>query len=399
MNVAPFVIDIGTNFIKHELSGSEEPNLLRSEVGFEKYTRISSSSSVNNNNSDQQQKRILGKQIDTLRGVSRIEKPIDHGSILSQENQSLVESLLRHCIVDSAKISPSEHPVLLTEPVQTSDAQRKALAEFLFEDLRCSTVMFGVQPVLSLHAFGKTTGLVFEHGAGVTQSCAVYDGYTIRESCARRDFGGNDVTSALKGFLRESLSPDEFSNCFSSSNNNNNGEWEVLQDMKHKLGEVVHQNLSTRDKNSTSTNLFQLPDGTELKVPQVATSDAVSNLLFSSSSSSSSKTVPPLQEFFIRETVRNCDITLRSKLLENIFLSGGGTLMKNFGERFASEVAQLVPATSKVRVHAAKGRENAAWVGGSLLTQMSSTVLQFGVTRSQYLEEGKDVLLKKKVIG
>ena len=73
--------------------------------------------------------------------------------------------------------------------------------------------------------------------------------------------------------------------------------------------------------------------------------------------------------------------------------------MKNFGERFASEVAQLVPATSKVRVHAAKGRENAAWVGGSLLTQMNSTVLQFGVTRSQYLEEGKDVLLKKKVIG
>ena len=58
MNVAPFVIDIGTNYIKHELGGTDEPNLLRTEVGFEKYSRSSSTTSTITTTKDGQ--KIMG---------------------------------------------------------------------------------------------------------------------------------------------------------------------------------------------------------------------------------------------------------------------------------------------------------------------------------------------------
>lgn len=445
MNVAPFVIDIGSNFIKHEFSGTDQPNILRAEVGFEKYSRITgssssavmttsnpSSSSAPTSSSSSSTRRLIGKELDALRSVSRIVKPIEHGTILAnsgnnnQNNNNnnnpldLVQSLLRHCIIDCAKITPSEHPILLTEPVQTSDSQRQAIAQFLFEELRCTTLLFARQPVLSLHAMGRSTGVVLECGAGVTQTCAVFDGYAIREACARMDFGGNDICDEIKRSLRETMTPDAFANSGLASAVSGNGEWEMLQDMKHKLAQISSGSSSENEKSSALTNnisdLFRLPDGTELNVPHSATRNCVSDLLFSlrnsstnTTSSASSASFPQqqqyhhhqksLQEFFMADCLKKCDVSIRSNLLENIHLAGGTTLMTNFPERFANEVAQLVSSSGKVRVHAAKGRENAAWIGGSVLTQLSTTVPQFGVTRSQYFEEGEAALLKRKVIG
>lgn len=404
MNVAPFVIDIGTNLIKSELAGSDHPQIHRTEVGYEKYSRIlpSSSSSTSNLSQQSQTKLLLGKELDSLRSVSRISHPIQDGGQQITNKQEL-ESLLRYIIVDSAKLLPTEHAFLLTEAVSASDAQRKQLAEFLFEDLHCSSLLFGVQPVLSLHATGRNSGIVVECGAGVSQSCAIYEGYCIRESCSRIDFGGNNVTRYLKTFLREEAPQETVSSIlFGESNNNNNsekhetfgGDWEILQQIKHRLGSV---SLSTKNNNKNeNSSSFELPDGSEVSIPKNITSNRIGELYFSNSGNGEGIHLP---EFVVRETLKRTDMSLRSKLCESVHLTGGVTLMPNFAERFAMEFAQLIPSSNKVKLHAANGRENAAWIGGSLICQMSSNQLvsSFGVTRSQYLEDG--TILKTKLIG
>ena len=45
--------------------------------------------------------------------------------------------------------------------------------------LKVPAIFFGSQPILSLFSTSLMTGLIFESGAGVTQSCAIYEGYSI----------------------------------------------------------------------------------------------------------------------------------------------------------------------------------------------------------------------------
>ena len=47
----------------------------------------------------------------------------------------------------------------------------------------------------------KTSGTVLESGEGVTQSCVVYEGFSIPSSYERYDYGGEDVTNFLKLLL------------------------------------------------------------------------------------------------------------------------------------------------------------------------------------------------------
>jgi actin-related protein len=269
---------------------------------------------------------------------------------------------------------------------------------------------------LSLHATGRTTGIVVECGAGVTQTAAVFDNFVIREACKRVDFGGNDVSA----FLRSCLVKEHkafFEENFSGSSKT--GEWECINDIKHKLGIVSLSNSSA----ATTTTNYTLPDGTDFSINSKILHQQIGNTLFSgnddgnnnetqssfslayhnspscSAPSSSRSNSSSISEFVLRETLKKCDINLRSQLCENLYLAGGATLMKNFPERFAMEFANLIPASSRVRVHASNGRENAAWMGGNVICQLSSSVLNFGVTRSQYLEEGQGILLKRKRIG
>ena len=49
------------------------------------------------------------------------------------------------------------------------------------------------QSVLALFAVGKTTGLVVDCGAGVSNSVPIYDGYAIPHAIQKNNFAGNEI--------------------------------------------------------------------------------------------------------------------------------------------------------------------------------------------------------------
>ena len=75
------------------------------------------------------------------------------------------------------------------------------------------------------------------------------------------------------------------------------------------------------------------------------------------------------------ESIMRCDEKYRNRLLSNIVLAGGNTLMPNLDIRLQKELTKKLPPSMynvNIRVHALKGRDNFTWSGGAHLTSLSS---------------------------
>ena len=88
------------------------------------------------------------------------------------------------------------------------------------------------------------------------------------------------------------------------------------------------------------------------------------------------------------------DVDIRTDLVGNIVLAGGGTLFPGFAERLTREVSALVSNNFEVKVIAPPDRKFSAWVGGSVLASLS-TFQQMWVTRKEYDESGPAVVHRK----
>ena len=111
----------------------------------------------------------------------------------------------------------------------------------------------------------------------------------------------------------------------------------------------------------------------------------------------------------VDEAILACPIDTRRGLYKNIVLSGGTTLIKNFGKRLqqgvkdrvqarlAANLAKLrvqpesAPAELKVRVHTHALQRHAVWFGGSLLASQPDFQTRLCVSKERYLEEGPRV--------
>ena len=82
-----------------------------------------------------------------------------------------------------------------------------------------------------------------------------------------------------------------------------------------------------------------------------------------------------------------CDERLRPRLLANIVLTGGNSLLPGMNVRLQKELAEMLPKNVNVRVSAQKGRENFIWNGGAHLSTLSS-FQRLWLTKQDYLETG-----------
>jgi len=71
-------------------------------------------------------------------------------------------------------------------------------------------------------------------------------------------------------------------------------------------------------------------------------------------------------------SILNSDIDVRKQLYENIVLSGGTTMFPNIQNRLTNELVKLAPSTMKIRVAALAERKYMVWLGGSILSSLST---------------------------
>ena len=272
----------------------------------------------------------------------------------------------------------------------------------MFENFNTPAMYVAIGAVLSLYASGRTTGIVFDSGDGVSHTVPIYEGYALPHAILRFDMGGRDLTDYLMKILtergysftttaeREIIRDIKEKLCYVA---HTTPEWEILGDIKAKLWYWRQGIYQEKETATTSSSLiekqYELPDG------QVIT---IGNERFRCPE-------PLFDPFFLGmeccgicdmcdHSIMKCDVEMREDLYANIVLSGGSTMFPGFADRMQKEITLLAPPTMKINVIAPPERKYSAWIGGSILASLS-TFQQMSISKQEYDETGPSIVHQK----
>jgi len=367
----PVVIDNGSGLCKAGFAGEGMPrSVFSSIVGRPKVGQTCTATRRAN--------ECVGDEAQAFRGVLTLAYPIEHGIVTCWDD---MEKIWHHTFYNELRVSPEDHPVLLTEAPMNPKANRERMTQLMFETFNVPSIYVAIQAVLSLYASGRTTGVVADIGDGVSHIVPVYEGFALPHAMLRIDLAGRDLTDHLAKLMMER------GYFFTTS-----AEREIVRDIKEKLCYVALDFDKELRHASTSADLekkYELPDGglITLGSERFRCAEVIfqPRLVYKEA-----KGVPEA----IFESISRCDIDLRRPLYKNVVLSGGTTMFPGMGDRVTRELAMLAPSTVIVRVVAPLERNYSVWIGGSVMASLS-TFQQLWISRAEYEEEGPSIIHRK----
>lgn len=161
---------------------------------------------------------------------------------------------MHYAFYNELKVSPEDHPILLTETALNTEKNRYKMAKLLFEQFDVPALYVENAPKLALFASGRTSGLVVDIGAGVTRTVPIIEGYTFPHAIHVINLAGNDITEYLTNLLAE------LGHRWDSS-----ASWFIVNQIKEKLC-YVSQDYDSELKNNIEEKEFDLPDGKKIKL-------------------------------------------------------------------------------------------------------------------------------------
>lgn len=96
----------------------------------------------------------------------------------------------------------------------------------------------------------------------------------------------------------------------------------------------------------------------------------------------------------VYKSIMLTDLDIRKSLYENVVISGGTTMFPGLPERLGKELVKTVPSTMKVRVVSSEERKYSVWIGGSILSSLSTFQMSW-VTKQEYQESGAAIVHRK----
>ncbi|CCE92858.1 actin-related protein 3 TDEL_0F00470 [Torulaspora delbrueckii] len=326
--------------------------------------------------------------------------PIRHGQV---ENWDHMERFWENSIFKYLRTEPEDHCFLLTEPPLNPPENREQVAEIFFESFNCAGLYIAVQAVLALAASWTSskvidrslTGTVIDSGDGVTHVIPVAEGYVIGSAIKNIPIAGRDITLFIQQLLRERGEEDTSLRTAER----------IKQEYCYVCPDIVKEfNKFDRDSEKFAQFVVESQEKTRRKVVDVGCERFMAPEIFFNPEIASSDFLTPLPTI-VDHTIQACPIDVRKGLYNNIVLSGGSTMFKDFGRRLQRDLKSIVnnrivqseylsgtkSTGVDVQVISHRKQRNAVWFGGSLLAQ-TAEFKSYCHTKKDYEEIGPEIV-------
>ena len=367
------IIDIGSSYVKAGFAGEDGPRAVFPNVVGRPRVPGSMTGS-------EQKDYFVGTQAEEKRGELILGHPVEHGIV---EDWDDFIKVLDHTFTNELRVNPEEYNVLISETSLNPKVNREKLTQILFDTFKVRGLYVANTAVLSLYSAGQFTGVVVEIGDTVAQIVPVFDGFVLPHSIQRSNLAGRDLTDNLIKMLSERglhLTTDT--------------EIEIVKGIKENLCYVAldfDAELAQAKQDSSKEASYEMPDGSVITIGSERFRTA--EVLFKPSMIG--KEFGGIHEQ-VHQAITNSDVDVRKDLYQNIVLSGGTTLFAGLPERLSIEVKKLAPSamSSKVKVIAVPERKYCPWIGGSILSSIS-TFSSMWITKEEYQDAGPSIVHQK----
>jgi actin-related protein len=321
--------------------------------------------------------------------------PIENGIV---SDWDAMEALLHHVFDVELKSDSEKHDVLLVEPPHNPKKNREKMAQLMFEtfnvggvylgsfnvggvylgSFNVGGVYLGSSAVLSLYSIRRMSGLVLSSGEAITHCVPVYDGAELPQSTLQLDLAGKEITDFLGTLLGERGYT--FPSVMDKETH--------TREMKEKFIYVA-EDFAEEMASPIREEKYKLPDNTVVKLgkERFKCTEALFQPYLAG------KETVGIHKY-VYQSIMKCDTDLQDEMYGIILLAGGSTLFPYFPSRLQREVTLLSPANTTVNVIARPDRQDAAWIGGSILSEMS-TFEHMLILREDYDEYGPSIVRRK----
>ncbi|KAK5172961.1 NuA4 histone acetyltransferase subunit [Saxophila tyrrhenica] len=332
----------------------------------------------------------------------------------------------------------AEYPLLMTEQPWNPVKAREKTMELAMEEWGVPAFFLAKNGQLAAYSQGKATALVVDVGHQNTSVTALWEGMVLKKSLHHAPLAGNWLNNQIRAMFATQQPPVPLVPHYMvktkqpvDANSPSNAtyvqfakpppdsfrrleEERVLTAFKESVVQAWHgpgrleappaphapNGFSNLDHvRSLPPRPFEMPDGWNT-VFGADRFKVVESLFDTRAAYPSSDQPTPKPEdaipSLVNRAVSACDVDTRPHLLNNIILTGAGSLIEKLPDRLQTDVQAMFP-NPKVRVLAnsnAVERKFGAWVGGSVLASLG-TFHQMWVSRQEYEEFGAGVVEKR----